>query len=144
MDHGGQIATVVQNHVQWLTVGEIDRLLDAPVKFFVGHPFPRVDRDTGCSDSGGSVILSGEDVAAAPCHFSTQSGQCFDQHCRLDGHMEATSDAGTGQGLGLAIFRTKRHQAGHFVFCDFDFFTTECCESDILDFVGDVLSLGGF
>ena len=39
MDHGGQVAAVVEDHVQRLAVGEEQRLLDAPVELFVGLPF---------------------------------------------------------------------------------------------------------
>ena len=39
VDHGGQVAAVVEDHVQRLAVGEEQRLLDAPVELLVVLPF---------------------------------------------------------------------------------------------------------
>ncbi len=57
VDHVGQVAAVVQDHVQRLAVGEEQRLLDAPIELFVVHPFPGIDRDARRGDRGGGVVL---------------------------------------------------------------------------------------
>ena len=92
MDHGGQVAAVVEDHVQRLAVGEEQRLLDAPVELLVVHALPGEDRDAGLGDGRGGVVLRREDVAAAPGDFGAQLDQRLDQHGRLDGHVQAAGD----------------------------------------------------
>src|SRR5690606_2312063 len=57
VDHGGQIAAVIEDHVQRLTVGPEQRLLDAPVELLFVHAFPGEDGDVFCGDRGGGVVL---------------------------------------------------------------------------------------
>ena len=53
----GQVAAVVEDHVEGLPVWEEDGLLDAPKVLLVRHSLPRVDRDAGRGDGGGGVVL---------------------------------------------------------------------------------------
>ena len=144
MNHRGQIATVIENHVQGLTVREENRLFDTPVEFFVGHPLPRVNGNACCGNRCCGMILRREDIAAAPGHFGAESRQGLDQNCCLDRHMKTPGDPCTGEWLRLSVFFTKCHQSGHFVFGDFDFLTTECCLADILNFVRNMTGRSGF
>jgi hypothetical protein len=43
-------------------------------------------RDTGGSDGGGSVVLSGKDVAAGPGDLSTKGGEGLDENSGLDSY----------------------------------------------------------
>ena len=56
---------------------EEQRLLDAPIEFFVVHALPGEDRDAGLGDRGGGVILRREDVAAAPGDFGAELDRAF-------------------------------------------------------------------
>lgn len=63
VNESGQISTIVQDHVQWLSLGESSEgLFDTPNVFFLGFTFPSVNWDTSSGDSCGGVILGGEDV----------------------------------------------------------------------------------
>ena len=43
----GEVATIIENHVEWLSVFECrESLLDAPEILLFGLAFPRVNRDT--------------------------------------------------------------------------------------------------
>ena len=60
---GGEITTVVENHVQRLATGEtLDGLVDTPDVFFLGLTLPGEDGDAGGSDGSSSMVLGGEDV----------------------------------------------------------------------------------
>lgn len=58
---------------------------------FEGFSFP--GENFGCvglGNGGGSVVLGGEDVAAAPSDSGSEVVQGLDQNCSLDGHMEGS------------------------------------------------------
>eukprot|EP00043_Microstomoeca_roanoka_P006097 m.60201 g.60201 ORF g.60201 m.60201 type:complete len:366 (+) comp13270_c0_seq1:453-1550(+) len=59
----GEITSVIEDHVEGLTVGEHDRLLNAPEVFLIGLTLPGIDGDTSLGNSGSSLVLGGEDVA---------------------------------------------------------------------------------
>ncbi len=69
VDHVGQVAAVIEDHVELRAVGPFERLLDAPVEFLGVHALPGEDRDARGGDGGGGVVLGGEDVARAPAHL---------------------------------------------------------------------------
>ena len=73
MEHGGQIAAIIQHHVgiPGLAVGK-DRLLDAPVVFLFCFAFPGKNRDASCSDGRRGMVLGREDVAGRPPDFCPQ------------------------------------------------------------------------
>ena len=86
VDERSQVTTVVEDEVELLAILEGSELLvQAPVVLLLGLTLPGEDRDTGSSDSSGSVVLSGEDVAAGPCDLSTKSDQGLDENSGLDG-----------------------------------------------------------
>ena len=56
--HVGQIAAIIQNHVQGLLVfTKMQCLLDAPVKFFFVLTFPCIHRDSGSSNCRSGMVL---------------------------------------------------------------------------------------
>jgi len=131
MDEVGQIASVIQDHVQGLTVWEEDGLLDAPEVLLVGHAFPGVDGNPSGGDRGSAVILGGKDVAAGPRDFSAEFGEGLDEDGGLDGHVEASGDAGALQGLGGSVLLAQVHEPWHLVLGHIDYFAAPFCQSDI-------------
>ena len=61
MDEVGEIASIVQDHVQGLAIGEDEGLLDAPHVLLVRLTLPRVDWHTHCSNGCSGVVLCGRD-----------------------------------------------------------------------------------
>jgi hypothetical protein len=92
-----------------LAVGKEQSLLDAPIKFLVCLAFPGINGDPASSHRRGGMILSRENVAAAPSDLGTQFDQGFDQHCGLHGHVQATGDTGSLKGFRFAESLTQRH-----------------------------------
>lgn len=70
VDKVSEISTVVEDHVEWLSVWPVDSLLDAPKVLFLGFSLPGEDWDVSFGHSGGSLILSREDVARRPSDFT--------------------------------------------------------------------------
>ena len=63
MNEGGEVTTVVEDHVQRLAVGKtLDGLVDTPEVFFLGLTLPGEDWDTGDCDGGGSMVLGRENI----------------------------------------------------------------------------------
>ncbi|MNZ73963.1 hypothetical protein D3C78_923970 [compost metagenome] len=131
----GQVTAVVEDHVgvPWLAILE-DGLLQAPLVLFLGFTFPGEHRDTGSSDGGCGLVLSGEDVAGRPAHFGTQGNQGFDQHGSLDGHVDAAQNLRTLERLLGEVLATQAHQGRHFRFGDDGFATTPGGQGDVCDF----------
>jgi hypothetical protein len=73
-------------------------------QLLLGLAFPGKYTNTGSSNSSSSLVLCREDVAGAPFYFSTQGNQGFNQHGSLDGHVQATGNAGTFQWLRSSVF----------------------------------------
>jgi hypothetical protein len=135
-NHIGEVATVVEDHVQG-TVGATEEqgLLDAPVGFFLRLAFPGKNTDTCCGNRGSGVVLRGEDITGAPLHFGAKGNQGFDKNGCLDGHVKATGDAGAFQRLRWTVLVTDRHEAGHFGFGEADFFAAPFGETHVLHLV---------
>merc|ERR1711944_68608 len=125
VNKGGQVTTIIKDHVKGLTIGEIDGLFYTPDIFFIGFTLPGIDWHSTCGHSSGSMILCGKDVAGGPGHLSSQLQESFDEHCSLDGHVKTSSDPGTFQWLRGAILLTQMHQTRHLIFGQNQFLTTE-------------------
>ena len=133
----GQITAIVQNHVErTILASEKQGLLDAPVGLFNGLAFPGINADAGSSDGRSGLVLCREDVTGAPFYLCAQGDEGFNQHSRLDGHVQTAGDAGAFQRLGSAEFFAKRHQTGHFSLCQTDFFATPVGQRYVFYFVG--------
>lgn len=140
VDKGSEITTVVENEVQLLAILEgKELLLQTPVVLLLSLSLPSEDRDTGSSDSSGGVVLSREDVAGSPGALSTEGNQGLDKDGSLNGHVQASSNAGTSQGLLLRVLGTGLHETRHFIFGQFDLTTTERGKGN----VGDLELLSG-
>jgi len=69
------------------------------------------------------VVLRRENVAAAPSDFRAELAQSFNQDRRLDRHVQAAGDASAFERLRAAVLFPQRHQAGHFILGQLNFFT---------------------
>lgn len=65
----GEVAAVVQDHVQRLSVGEDERLLDAPNVLLVRLALPGEDADASRGDCGRCMVLGAENVARRPLNL---------------------------------------------------------------------------
>ena len=89
--------------------------------------------DPAFCDGGSSMILGGKDIAGTPTDAGAQFGQSFDEDRSLDGHVKTAHDLESLQGLFGTVFFADRHQSGHFIFCDVQFFPSEIGKSDVTD-----------
>jgi len=92
VNHVGQVAAVIEDHVELRAVWPLERLLDAPVEFLGVHPLPGEDRDARRRNGRRRVVLRGENIARAPAHFRAEIDERLNEHGGLDGHMQATGD----------------------------------------------------
>ncbi len=142
MDHQCQVATIVQDQVQRLAVREVQRLFDAPIEFFVVHSLPCVNGNAGRRHGRSGVVLSGKDITAGPRNISPQSRQCFDQHSRLNGHVQAACDASALKWLSILMLGPQCHQARHLDFGDLYFLAAQFCKFNVGNFVGELFRYG--
>lgn len=56
MDNVGEVATVVQDHVQGLAILENEGLLNAPNVLLLSLTLPGINRDTSGGDGGSGVV----------------------------------------------------------------------------------------
>ena len=137
--HVGQVAAVVQNHVQGLlALAKVQGLLNAPVKLFFGHALPCIYLNTSCGNGGSGVVLRGENIAGRPGNLGTQFDQRFNQNGRLDGHVQATGNPRSCKGLRNAVLGAQSHQSGHFGLGQLDFFASPVGKGHVFDFKGNV------
>jgi len=137
---GGEVTTIVEDHVELLAVLEgKELLLETPVVLLLGLTLPGEDGDAASGNGGSSVVLGGEDVAAGPGDLGTEFNEGLDEDGSLDGHVQATSNAGTSKRLEGSISLPGGRQTGHFVLCQLDLATPEGGEGD----VGDLEVLSG-
>ena len=92
-----------------------------------------------CLDCCQLTHLSRKDVAARPCHISTQFDQGFDENGSLDGHMEASSNAGALKRLGRPVFLAELHETWHLILGHVDDFATPFRQGDVCHLVGEFL-----
>ena len=103
VNEGGKISSIVENHVEGLSVGETSNgLLHAPDVLLLGLSLPGEDGNTSSGDTrkkgvseeienrvrgdsrGGGLILGGEDVARGPGDGGTEGGEGLDEDGGLD------------------------------------------------------------
>jgi len=135
----GKVASVVEDHVKGLAIGEEDGLLNAPLVLLLGLALPGIDGDASGSDSGSSVVLSRENVARRPSDLSTESSQGLDENGSLDGHMKAAGNPGALKGLRLTMALAKSHKARHFLLSEVELLTTPCSKVDVSHLVGGTI-----
>ena len=138
VDEQGGIAAVVHDELGALAAGEGQCLVGTPPVFFEGFTFPGEDGNARRRDCRRRMILRREDVAARPAHIGTERDERFDENRRLDRHMKRSGDANALQGLARGISLADRHETGHLMLGDIDFFAPEVRKGQIGDFVGQI------
>ena len=113
MHDGRDIASIIEDQVGCPAVRAAQCLLDAPPEFFLSLALPGEDGDALGGDSGGSVVLRGENIAGRPTNFSAQLNQCLNQNGGLDGHVQTANNAGAFQRAFALVLFPERHKAGH-------------------------------
>ena len=118
VDEESHVSTVIDDKVRALALaivlGPGEGIEGALPVFLEGLSLPC--KDGGglvTSDSGGGVVLGGEDVARAPTDVSTEVLEGLDQDGGLDGHVEGSRDTSGAEGLGGSEFLTARHETRH-------------------------------
>ena len=142
MEEKGDVATVIDDELRAFTFWVEDGLPSAIPILLEGLTLPSEDGNPGGCDCRGGLVLRGEDIAAGPTDIGTKVDKGFDEHGRLDCHVQGASDANTSEGLVLGVFFADRHQSGHLFFGNFDLFTTEFGKGDVLDLIFGKLFLG--
>merc|ERR1711883_44203 len=61
-----KIPTIIKDHVQGLSIWEVDGLLDAPEIFFVSFSFPSEDGNSPGSHSSSSMVICRQPAILAP------------------------------------------------------------------------------
>ena len=117
------VSAVVENHVR-TTLGPVEHLLGAPPVLLERLALPGVHGDPlrvlwrtvrAHDNRGRGMVLSRENVAGRPANVGAECSQRLDQNRCLNGHVERSGDACSGERLGIAVFLAHRNQAGHFV-----------------------------
>merc|ERR1719500_173683 len=142
VDEVGEVASVVEDHVQGLAVGEDEGLLDAPDVLLVGLSLPGVDWHTDSGDGCGGVVLGGEDVAGAPCDVSSKLKQGLDQDGGLNSHMKTSRDPGSLQRLGRSVGLSDVHESRHLLLGQVDRLSAPVGEGDVGHLVRNLRSHG--
>jgi hypothetical protein len=140
VDKGSQVTTVVEDEVELATILEgVELLLQAPVVLLLGLALPGEDGDAGSGNGSGSVVLGAENVAAGPGDLGTEGGEGLDEDGSLNGHVQATGDTGTGEGLVGSVLGTSLHETRHLVLGELNFLAAEGGKGK----VGDLELAGG-
>jgi hypothetical protein len=135
VDEEGDVTTVIHKHVRAIALGPGHSLLSAPPVLLEGLALPCEHGSGVTSDSSGSVILGGEDVARAPTDLGTKCSEGLDQDSGLDRHMQGTSNLASLEWLGSSELLAARHQTGHLRLGHLDLKATEVGLADVLDLV---------
>lgn len=134
VDKERDVSTIINDELWSKTVGESDGIKRKLPILFKGLSLPRKD---GCScrgDSRGGVVLGAKDVAAAPADVSTKGGERLDEDCRLDGHVEGSTDTEAVEGLLFGVLDARGHESGHLVLCKDDLLASKGGQTDVADF----------
>ena len=84
VDQQGGVAAVIDNQLRALAAGMAEGGERAVPIFLQRFAFPGKDGDAGLGHGGGSVILSGENVATGPTHRSAEINQSLNENGGLD------------------------------------------------------------
>ena len=119
------VATIIDYELRAFAFGVRDRAIRAPPVVLKRFAFPREHSDAAFGNGRGSMVLRGKNIAASPAHARSKIGKCLDQHRGLNRHVQRSSDAHVCQRFLRHIFLADRHQPGHFLFRDRNFFATK-------------------
>ena len=129
------VAAIVDDQLGSEAARMAERLIGAPPVFLERFALPRKDRNAGRRNGRRGVILRREDVAARPANAGAEVDQRLNQNRGLDGHVKRAGDANPRQWLRFRVFPPDRHQAGHFLLGDHNFFAAPFGQFHVGDFV---------
>ena len=92
--------------------------------FFEGLALPGKDGCAANCQRSGGVILGRVDIATHPANLRAQGLKGFDEHGRLDCHVQAAGNARAFKRLARRVFAADGHQSGHLVLRDGNLFST--------------------
>jgi hypothetical protein len=131
------IAAVVNEEIRAGTVGPGKGHLGAPPVFFQGFALPGEHfGHAGLGNGRCRVILGGKNIAGSPADISAEGMECFDQHGRLNGHVQGPGDFQAVKRLFGAVFFYEFHQSRHFPLGKLHFLVAEIRKFHIRHFVG--------
>ena len=99
---------------------------------------------TADDDSRGRMILSREDVAGDPANIGAELDERFDQHRRLNGHVQGAHDPRAGKRRLALVALPQGHQPRHLLLGQTDFLATKFGERQVLHLEGRAVCLDGF
>ena len=129
-----RVAAVVDDQLRPFAAFVRERAIRAIPIVFQALALPREHRNARCRNRRRRVILRGENVATRPAHFRAQAHQRFNQYRCLNGHMQRPGDAHTVERLFRCVFVADRHQPGHFLLGDDDFFAAPIGQAQVSHF----------
>ncbi len=133
MQQQRRIAAVVQNHVGMAAVRPLEDAMRVVPVLGQRLALDREHRRAAGGDRRGRMVLSRIDIAGRPAHLRAQRVQGFDQHRRLNGHVQGAGDARAAQRLLRRELVANRHEPRHFGFGNLDFLAAPVLEREILD-----------
>jgi len=131
VDEVGEVASIIEDHVQGLAIGEDEGLLNAPHILLVRLSLPCVDWHADSGNSCGGVVLGGEDVAGAPCDISSKLDQSLNQDGGLNSHMKTSRNPGSLQRLGRSVGLPDEHKSRHLLLSKSDCLSAPVGEGDV-------------
>ena len=132
MDEESSITTIINQKIGTVKSLPGEHLQGAIPVLIKSLSFPgEDDTSTSLSNSGGGVILGGEDVARSPSNLGTKGLESLNEDSSLNSHMERSRDIGSLKNLRGSVFLSSSHKTGHFNFSHVEFLSTPFSEVNI-------------
>jgi hypothetical protein len=136
VDDEGHVTTIIDNKIGTVALAIIvlpgEGVQGALPVFLKGFSLPCENSGrfvTG--NSGGGVVLSGEDVARAPSEIGSKGLKSLDKDGSLDGHVEGSRDTGCSKGLLGSVFLAARHESRHLNLSELNILATIVGEGNV-------------
>ena len=120
VDMGGEIATIIQNHigVPEAAISIATRLLNTPDVLLFSLPFPSKDRNTRFGDRRCCMVLGWKMLQEDQRTSAPNSQRVSIKTGGLDGHVDTADDLGTCQRFFGTVLGANGHKGRHFTFGD--------------------------
>ena len=120
-----RVAAVIENHVWAFAVAPVEDAIGVIPVFFQRLALYRENRRAGNRNRGGGVILRRKNIATRPADFCAENLQRFNQHRRLNRHVQRSGNVRAFERFIFPVFFAQRHQARHLMFRQIHFLSTE-------------------
>ena len=134
VDEQSGITTIVNDEFGTLSVREDEGAQCAIPVLLEALALPGEDRGLPGSNSGGSMILGAENVAAGPPDVGSDGLESLNQHSGLDGHVQRSANAHTFERLFCSVLLTSGHQTRHLVFGKSEFAAAKLRQRHVSNF----------